>query len=233
MLNRVSISVCITCCNLEKYLEECLESIAAQTMPPTEVIIVHDGCEKSWSYGGAVNLFRQQNRGVARSRHEAVLLAQSDNILFVDADDILNEQFIQLMINARLEHPEGILYPNVINLHRWGESKNRNEWAESVDTVSYATMYSRCPIVISSLIPKKVYEEVRGFDPTLKLYEDWDFHFKVFELGYEFIKVPQAVLKYRSRSKGRNKADADLRNEMFYEVQGRHLPPEAYEKKST
>lgn len=230
MLNKVSISVIISCANLEKYLDECIASIAAQTMQPTEVIVIHDNCNEPRSYKNVTSVFRQVHKGVARTRQEGVLLATSDNILFLDADDALSENFIEAMVHARIVHPIAILYPNVLLWSHWGDKeKQRNGWHEAPDKIDYKMMYEKCPLVITSLIPQNMCL-MHPFDPKLKLYEDWQFWFELFTVGEKFIKVPGAVLKYRQRQKSRNRADPDLRNQMFYEVQGRHLSPEEYEK---
>lgn len=223
---KISISVLITCANLEKYLDECVGSVASQTKLPTEVIIVHDGCSNPRLYADTTSFCRTNNIGVAHTRDEAVKFSCGDNLLFLDADDCLSENFIQEMINARIVNPDKILYPNVLLWSHWGDGKELNGWHEAVDDVNYDTLYENNPCVVTSLMPKWVYDKVGGFDPSLRLFEDWDMWFKSFMLGVKFQKVPNAYLKYRQRAQSRNRLGGDIKSEVFSEIRERYVKKE-------
>lgn len=225
-MNKISVSVIVTCHNLEKYLDDCINSLAHQTKQPTEIIIVHDNCEHPPQfYAGTISLFRHIQRGVARTRHEGVLLSTSANILFLDADDVLEEVFIERMLDARVANPDAVLYPNVLLWASWGKPENwqRNKWHESPDTVDGEALYAINPCVVTSLMTKELYIKLGGFDGKLILFEDWDFWWKAFDQGTQFVKVPGAVLKYRQRQESRNHLSTDdVRSEMYQLIRERH-----------
>lgn len=220
--SKVGISVLVTCCNLEKYLDECIQSIASQTKQPTEVIIVHDGCTNPRLYANTTSFCRTYNKGVAHTRSEAVSFSHYDNLLFLDADDCLSENFIQEMIENRLHYPDAILYPNVLLWSHWNDSQENNGWHEAIGTVDYDTLYNNNPCVVTSLIPRKIFTDLKGFDPVLPIFEDWDFFWQAYEKGTEFKKVPTTFLKYRQRTQSRNRMGGDIKSEVFQLIRDRY-----------
>ena len=118
---RANVSVIITCYNLEKYLGEAVESVKAQTVCPQEIIVVHDGCEKPTMHDGTHTVFRQVNLGVAKTRDEGVRIASQPNLLFLDADDVIPETYLQEMVSASNRAP--ISLTPIFSCGRDGESR--------------------------------------------------------------------------------------------------------------
>lgn len=108
MSKRPSISLIIPVYNVEAYLEECLQSVAAQTFGALEVILVNDGssdgsaavCRRfaaqypSWIY------ITQPNQGVCAARKAGLLHANGDYISFLDADDVLCADYFSVLWQA-------------------------------------------------------------------------------------------------------------------------------------
>lgn len=106
-----SIGLVIPIYNVEKYLEECLESIANQTISFDEVILVNDGstdnsreiCERYCQRYDYFRLINQNNQGQASARNNGLHYIKSDYVFFIDSDDyiatnareIIQQQFIQ------------------------------------------------------------------------------------------------------------------------------------------
>lgn len=92
------ISVLIPIYNVEKYLAECLDSVINQTEKDIEIICVEDcSTDESYrilkSYEDKDNrlkcIYHQKNEGTCKSRKDAVELASSEYIMFVDSDDYI------------------------------------------------------------------------------------------------------------------------------------------------
>src|SRR5262245_48814013 len=93
-LRAPSISIVVPCYNGALYLRETLESALAQTVPPLEVIVVDDGSTDdsvaiARSFGNAVRVVCQQNKGVSAARNNGIQHATGDYIMFLDGDDLL------------------------------------------------------------------------------------------------------------------------------------------------
>ncbi len=108
MPQRDCISVIIPIYNVEKYLDRCLRSLLDQTYQNFEVIMVDD-CSSDRSREIAQSytlldhrfslLVNRENQGSAGSRNAGIRSAQGDWLFFVDSDDWIREDALQLLIN--------------------------------------------------------------------------------------------------------------------------------------
>ena len=85
------ISIIVPVYNVEKYLEECLESIKNQTYTDIEVILVNDGstdnsqviCERYCQQNPRFYLINQENQGQSVARNNGVAVSKGEFITFV------------------------------------------------------------------------------------------------------------------------------------------------------
>lgn len=105
MMNRLTLAICMY--NAERYIEETLRSVMAQTMQNFHLLIVND-CSTDSSAGIVEQFFvkypRQyeivhfeQNKGISYARHYAERHASTPYMMFLDADDILKPKAIETM----------------------------------------------------------------------------------------------------------------------------------------
>lgn len=99
----MKLSIIVPVYNAEKYLRECLESLAAQTIRDYEVILVNDGSTDSSreiinEYIGKYSVFKTidiENGGQGRARNFGLLAAQGEYIGFVDSDDSVSSAMFE------------------------------------------------------------------------------------------------------------------------------------------
>ena len=105
------ISVIVPVYNVEKYLEECLDSIQNQTYSDIEVILVNDGsldnskdiCEKYCKEDNRFKLINQDNQGQSVARNHGVAASTGEFIAFVDSDDIIRQDYLEVLIRYMSE----------------------------------------------------------------------------------------------------------------------------------
>lgn len=105
------ISVIVPVYRVEKYLEECIDSIIGQTYPFLEVILVDDGspdgcgaiCDRYAQKDPRVIVVHQRNSGAAAARNAALRLATGACIAFVDSDDYLEPDVYGYMLQRLQE----------------------------------------------------------------------------------------------------------------------------------
>jgi glycosyltransferase involved in cell wall biosynthesis len=114
------ISIIIPVYNIENYIIECLESVLAQTYTDYEVIIVNDGSTDN-SVQVISNfieeknldnfvLLSKENGGPASTRNFAMQYAKGDWFAFVDGDDWLEPQYLEVMWNVLERYDADLCY---------------------------------------------------------------------------------------------------------------------------
>lgn len=91
-------SVIIPVYNVEKYLQECVESVLNQSFRDFEIILVDDGstdqsgsiCDTYQEKHTNVKVVHQANKGVSAARNAGIRLASGEYLYFLDGDDLMN-----------------------------------------------------------------------------------------------------------------------------------------------
>lgn len=112
------ISVIIPVYNVEAYVSVCIKSIVEQTYQNLQIIIVDDGsqdnsrsiCEKYARKDSRILLIDQPHAGVSRARNNALHAAKGDYIIFVDADDWLESNACEFMLNEMILHKAEVVF---------------------------------------------------------------------------------------------------------------------------
>ncbi|HEX5797827.1 MAG TPA: glycosyltransferase family 2 protein [Candidatus Saccharimonadales bacterium] len=99
----LTLSIIIPVFNEKDYLDECLSSIAAQTMQPTEVIIVDNNSTdqsseiaKKYDF---VTIVKESRQGIVYARDKGFNSAQSDLLGRIDADTVLPADWVENVLN--------------------------------------------------------------------------------------------------------------------------------------
>ncbi|MDH6144966.1 MULTISPECIES: glycosyltransferase family 2 protein [Kitasatospora] len=124
------LSVVVPVYNVERYLEECLDSIAAQTFADFECVMVDDGstdssaaiAEAYAAKDARFRLVRQQNKGLGAARNTGWrnLAEGTEYLTFVDSDDTLPPHAYQLMISTLDETGSDFACGNVLRFRSVG-----------------------------------------------------------------------------------------------------------------
>ncbi len=101
------ISVIVPVYNVEKYLEKCIDSILAQTYKNLEIILVDDGspdrcgqiCDEYEEKDARIKVIHKGNEGQAVARNYALEICKGDYIAFVDSDDFIEVDMLEIMMN--------------------------------------------------------------------------------------------------------------------------------------
>lgn len=100
------VSIIVPIYNCEKYLEQCILSILKQSYKNIEIILINDGSEdksheiafKYAKLDSRIKYVTKKNEGVSKTRNLGIKLASGDYVTFVDADDFIEEKYIEDMI---------------------------------------------------------------------------------------------------------------------------------------
>lgn len=111
MTSNKKISVCITCYNIENYVERCLNSIISNTYTNLEIICVNDGStdntlnvlKKLEKTDSRIKVINKKNGGVQSARNRALQEVTGDYIAFIDGDDWIHYQYFEILMQAQEE----------------------------------------------------------------------------------------------------------------------------------
>jgi glycosyltransferase involved in cell wall biosynthesis len=195
----VSVSVIIPCHNEVRFLEETLASVRAQNYPSVETILVNDGSTSRegiatlQSLGRSVSRYIEQpHLGLPAARNTGIRAASGENVVPLDADDVLEPSYISECMAAFEEHPDAaFVYTDyrVIGDLRYRQHLNDYNLFELLDrnTLTYA-----------GLIRKADWSAAGGYDESMRFgYEDWDFWLRLAERERFGFHVPKVLFKYR------------------------------------
>lgn len=102
-----SVSIVIPAYNAAAFIENCINSALNQTYKNFEIIVVNDGStdntleilERLKKKDSRIKIFSQKNAGVSCARNKGIKEASGELITFVDADDTLLENALEIMVN--------------------------------------------------------------------------------------------------------------------------------------
>jgi CDP-glycerol glycerophosphotransferase len=102
------VSIVVPVYNVEAYLRECLDSVAAQSFADLEVILVDDGstdasaaiAEEFAARDARFRVVTQPNGGLGNARNNGAAVATGEFLNFLDSDDVLPRHAIRMMVRS-------------------------------------------------------------------------------------------------------------------------------------
>ncbi|MGY5846895.1 glycosyltransferase family 2 protein [Salegentibacter sp. HM20] len=205
------ISIIIPIYNVEDFLTESLFSVVSQSYSDFEVIMVNDGAtdlsatiaDDFAHRDTRFRLIHQENRGLSGARNTGLREARGEYVFYLDSDDMLLENALELLINAAVKYQGDVVqgnfyydYPSyrLLNLqqHQEIEVYNREEamWA----LLEHKTVFN---FAWGKLIKKELAQ--RYLFPEGKFYEDTFWKYKIIEDVERYIAIRQPILYYLQR----------------------------------
>jgi peptidoglycan/xylan/chitin deacetylase (PgdA/CDA1 family)/glycosyltransferase involved in cell wall biosynthesis len=224
------VAVVVPCYNLGRTVVEALDSVGRQTRPATEVIVVDDGSDDpytSWVLAkverDGTQIVRTPNRGVAAARNLGVYLTHSPYLVLLDADDVLEPEYLERLA-AVLDERSEIDFVTC-GMRAFGDASY--VWTPAPCT--WVQTSARGGPHISTMFRRSLWQVVGGFDEGLTGYEDHDFWLTVLERNFHGEVLPEPLLRYRVRAASRYRR-AILRDSYvrtMERIHQKHPPPTA------
>lgn len=110
--NQGLVSVVIPCYNVQAYLDQCLESVCAQSYQNLQIILVDDGskddtpalCDQWAEKDDRIVVMHVPNGGLSSARNNGWSIAKGEYITFIDSDDYIDEQYVSKMVTLADAH---------------------------------------------------------------------------------------------------------------------------------
>jgi glycosyltransferase involved in cell wall biosynthesis len=227
------VSIIVTAYNIERYIEQCLDSVAAQTLSDIEVLVVDDGssdttpqkivefCDGDERFI-PVLLPENSPGGVATAANAGLDRATARWVGFVDGDDYAEPTMFERLVNAAAACDADLAmceYQEVVD----GSGERRDpadthRWAELTASCYKLDVHTRKQVLRFIAVPwRKLYrrglleDNAIRFPVTDGFYEDNPFHWFSVISARSIAIVPEVLCYHRVGRAGQTMAAADER----------------------
>lgn len=205
----MKISVIIPAFNVEKYIENCLESIITQKHKDLEIIVVNDGStdntpqiiKKFSKEDSRIVVIDKPNGGLSSARNAGLDVATGDYIGFVDGDDYIHEEMYQKLYHLCEENECDIAVCGYVRKY-----SNREAFSNSKKVLQYSSQEALAELISSiglhdyawdKLYKKELFENIRY--PIGKMYEDVFTTYKLFYKAKKVVSLDEPLYYYIQR----------------------------------
>lgn len=168
------ISVIVPVYNVEKYLEECIQSIVGQTYSELEILLINDGsedcsekiCLKWAKEDQRIVYVYKQNETLGPTRNLGIRMARGKYITFIDSDDWIDSMFIEKLYNCALVDDKDFVRCNYYRITENGRFFcSNNEYYPFNDTNIHKMIGSTQAVTI----PAGLYKRDLWIDNDIKM----------------------------------------------------------------
>ena len=196
------IAAVITCHELGRTLVEALASVERQTRPASEIVVIDDASSGIYTRQVLAALERDgtrivhaEGRGVSAARNLGARLTSAEYLVWLDADDVLEPGYFEAA-GARLDADRDLHFVSCA-MRAFGAAKY--VWSPSRPSLVEAVSTGAVPHA-STMVRRRLWEEIGGFDEDLRSFELLDFWTSAMEHGFRGVVLDEPLLNYRVRS---------------------------------
>ncbi len=235
------VSVVIPCYNHEKYVDDCLSSLMAQTYPDMEIVIADDASSdhsyeklKEWEqrlcrrFSRVVLRRNEKNQGITKNLNHMLRLCRGEYIKPLASDDMLFPDAVALLAAFAEKSDADIIFSNTVsveNSFRYAQLEKRKftcrykqnpPQGRNLTGLLCAGNYISAP---GLMIPYRTYKKYGLYNEAF-LFEDWEYLLRVSVKGtIRYLNAPTALYRIGGHSLshfGRG-SEEKKRHRMFHE----------------
>lgn len=208
------VSILIPVYNVENYIEQCLESVIAQTLKDIEIICVNDGStdfsldilKKYAVKDSRIKIINKENGGLPSARNAGLDAATGEYISFVDSDDYVQSNMMSVLYkNAKKTKAEIVIcganvFPETPRADSWfyqALSPERKFYEVCSDELLFENRASR-PFIWRIFVKRDLIERNHfRLDENIHIGEDNAFQFKIYPFARGIAMIPDKLYNYR------------------------------------
>ncbi|MFT4679711.1 MAG: glycosyltransferase involved in cell wall biosynthesis [Flavobacteriales bacterium] len=209
----MKISVIIPCYNVEQFIEECIDSLRAQSFQDFEVICVNDGSSDrtgelldklSNESELDIKVISQENKGASSARNHGLKHATGGYIQFLDADDLLTSGKLehQLELIEGQDNPSVIfgsyrretLQGKVVRERKYDDGKSLDVW--------HSLMRTDLGITSANLFKADLFKNGIQWSEHLRSSQEYDLMFQIMKQHNNLVFDPEVKTIIRVRESG-------------------------------
>lgn len=212
------VSIIVPIYNVDKYLEECIESLKNQTYKNLEIILINDGstdnseqiCRKEEKQDNRIVFINKNNGGSASAKNVGLKIAKGDYITFIDSDDFIEPDMIEYMVNTIKKYNSDIIQCSFTNLYKNTEKFKQDKIIEqkigSKDFFKLFLIKWDSSLFWNKLFKREVIENI--FFKEGRCIDDEFFTYKCVINSKSIVTSNKIVYNYRMRKSGVMKSES-------------------------
>lgn len=189
------VSVILIVRNGERFIGEALDSVQAQTVPASEIIVIDGGStdrtvEIASGYAG-VTVVPQDGRGIANAYNQGIRRAAHDVLAFISHDDRWQPHKLERQVAALQAQPEADICFTLV----------QHVLAGTVAPPGFRTALLDGPvpgyIMETFMARRRIFDRIGYFDPSFAVGEDTDWFARARDANVPTILVPETLVTKR------------------------------------
>ncbi|MDY5578102.1 MAG: glycosyltransferase [Lachnospiraceae bacterium] len=213
--SQIKISIIVPVYQAEKYLEKCLDSLEKQNLDDYEIICIDDGSTDA--SGTIIREFaqkrdnivyiHQENKGVSAARNQGLKAARGKYIMFVDADDYIQENVLKYLFKKCEKNNVDILAfggsldlpfqaPEWMRMAFYTKNKVYSSFAPEI-------LYFECgaqPSITNKIFYRECLQGI-FFNENIHIAEDLTFLFLAYPKASNIVFSSKSIYRYRMNPK--------------------------------
>lgn len=236
-MQQALVSIVMPVRNAEPYLEECLESIIAQTYKNWELVAVNDHSTDNSaellrnfaSKDSRIRVLKNRNKGIIPALQMAYSVSKGACITRMDADDIMASNKLELLLKILVNNGSGVVATGKVSYFSEagiGEGYKRYEgWLNALidEKIHWSAIYKECVIPSPCwMVSRSDFDSCGGFD--LALYpEDYDLCFRFYKHGMRVVGSESILHQWRDYGERASRNDPHYADNRFLGLKLRYF----------
>lgn len=225
------VTVVVPCFEQSEYLTQCLKSIAVQTLPVFDTIVIDDGSNpqeaariKEICGDEGARYVWVTNRGLPSARNTGLMLTKTVGFLPLDADDWIAPTYIERTL-PMLKIADVV----VPGLQEHGPDRNQMYmpgFDRPLEEVTLDVMWQFNRTFYASLFRTELLRTVGGYNGRMiDGFEDYDLAIDLMSRGARYIAVNEVLFHYRTRADSMLSTAMKKRDSIMAEMRRHHCKP--------
>lgn len=232
MQEKPLVSVIVPVYNVKAYLKRCVYSIIAQSYKNLEILLIDDGstdesgplCDELSQLDDRIRVFHQANKGLSGARNKGLDEMRGDWVLFVDSDDYISPDCIEVLYGLAGEGVE-IVSGSLIRTDRQDLDFQKYDRSEKALVISgrqaMASIYGYGPgylsiVACAKLIARNCFQELRFREGII--HEDEELMWKLLYRCKQVAVTQKAVYAYVMSANSIMRSDFSRRRLIYLDI---------------
>lgn len=205
------VSIIVPVYKVEKYLDECVESLINQTYSDFEIILVDDGspdrcgliCDEWAVKDSRIVCVHKENGGISSARNAGLEHAAGEYIVFVDSDDYVDSKYLEILVSAMEESKADVVMcgSKSVWLDHEGHAEHLPQTPTMLEGKAFAHEFliwlGAYAVVWNKIFKKSLFDNISFHEG--RIFEDMYFTTDVIKHTKTWSIIPEQLYFYRMR----------------------------------